>query len=493
MAGKNIASTGVIISANADQLANGLSQAGKKVETWGAGLSGKLGSIFKGGLVFGAAAKIGSELLEIPGKVLGKFKSMKEEIDHASKAARAFGTDFGTWQGIVHAADLAGVGVEQLEAGLTKFRKNVEGPIDQALFNFAKSIEGITDPGQRAQALFDAFGKSGLKMAGLFEGGEEGLKALVAEAEKLGFALSEADGKAIEEANDAVRRVTKAVEGLWNKLVVALAPAVQMIAEVITAWVVKGQPVFDWLARAFTQVWEIAKVVWDAISLAVQGVFEWVMNLADGLITFAAGMPTVQQVIVGMFRAVGTAAAYVWDVIKAGAGIVVTVASFIVDGFGVVVEMFKEMIKLAKLLPEELQPKGLDKFIDGIDDLEKKTHGFADKMREWGKGAIFNFGDSAKQFNDWLDKALEKKKKIEKPKGPGLEAEFMAFEPFKLAGAIEKGSKEAYSLSVRNKFGEFLPKQDKVEDELKKGNKQREKGNERLGGIEKRLKELEEI
>lgn len=489
----NIASAGVIISANADQLANGLAQAGKKVETWGAGLSGKLGSIFKGGLVFGAAAKIGSELLEIPGKVLGKFKSMKEEIDHASKAARAFGTDFGTWQGIVHAADLAGVGVEQLEAGLTKFRKNVEGPIDQALFNFAKSIEGITDPGQRAQALFDAFGKSGLKMAGLFEGGEEGLKALVAEAEKLGFALSEADGKAIEEANDAVRRVTKAVEGLWNKLVVALAPAVQMIAEVITGWVVKGQPVFDWLARAFTQVWEIAKVVWNAISIAVQGVFESVMSLAGGLIDFAAGMPTIQQVIVGMFRAVGTAAALVWDTIKAGAGIVVFVASGIVSAFGYVVQAFKEVVKLAKELPEELRPKGLDGFVDGIERFEASVKGAGEKMREWAWGTAVNFGQSARNFNAWLDLALMKKKELEKPKGPGLQAEFMAFEPFKLAGAIEKGSKEAYSLSVRNKFGEFLPKQDKVEDELKKGNKQREKGNERLGGIEKRLKELEEI
>lgn len=495
MADNSIASTGVIIKANADQLGTGLKQAGDKVEGWASGLSGKLGNIFKGGLVFGAAAKIGSELMEIPGKVLGKFKSMKEEIDHASKSARAFGTDMTTWQGIVHAADLAGVGVEQLESGLAKFRKSVDGPIDEALFGLAKRLESVQDPGERARILVENFGKSGMKLAGLFEGGEEGLKTLVAEAEKLGFALSEADGKAIEEANDAVRRTEKAVDGLWNKLVVALAPAVQFVADTLTSWIVKAQPVFDWLARAFTQTFEIASAIWDAISVAVQGVFEWVMNLADGVITFAAGMPTVQQVIVGMFRAVGTAAAYVWDVIKAGAGIVTFVASVFVDGFGLIVKVFKEVVKLAKQLPEELQPAGLDGFIDGIQQFEDSVHGAAQKMRDWGKGAVLDFGKSARDFNAWLDRALMKKKKIEEPfkGGPGLQAEMMVFEPFKLAGAIEKGTKEAYSLSVRNKFGEFMPKKDKVEDELKKGNRQREKGNERLGNIEKRLKELEEV
>lgn len=495
MASPSIASGAVTISASADQLAQGLQQSGKKVETWAGGLSGKLGSIFKGGLVFGAAARIGSELMEIPGKVLGKFKEMKEGLDHASKSARAFGTDMGTWQGIVHAADLAGIGVEQLESGLARFRKQVDGPIDAALFGLAKRLEGVKDPGERARVLVENFGKSGIKMAGLFEGGEEGLRALVAEAERLGFALSEADGKAIEEANDAVRRTEKAVDGLWNKVVVALAPAFTEAANRLTEWIVMGQPVFDWFARALTQAHELASLVWDAMVAGIMEAFDWVKELASGLFVLAAGMPTVQEVIVSMFRAVGTAAAYAWDTIKAGAGVITVVASLIVDGFGMVVKVFKEVIALAKELPEQLRPDGLDGFIAGIERFEESVHGAAAKMREWGKGAVLNFGQGARDFNMWLDAALAKKKKAEAPFQPRIEGQFGMgpWQPAKFAEAIEKGSKEAYSISVRNRFGEFMPKQDDVKDELKRGNKQREKGNADLADIRKRLRELEEI
>lgn len=493
-AGNAIASGSVIISANADSMANGLGQQSQKIESWGKGMTSRLGSLFKGGLAFGGGMAIADTVLSFPSKVLGKFHSMKEDIDHASKSARAFGTDMGTWQGIVHAADLAGVGVEQLESGLARFRKQVDGPIDEALFKLAHQLEGIQDPGERARVLVDNFGKSGLKMAGLFEGGEEGLRALVAEAEKLGFAMSDADGKAIEEANDAVRRTEKAVDGLWNKLVVALAPAFTLIANNLTNWITMGQPVFDWLSRAFTQYFELASMVWEQVNIAIQGVFEWVGNLATGIFDLAGGMPTVQQVIVGMFRAVGTAAAYVWDTIKAGAGAITFVASFIVDGFGMVVKLFKEIVALAKELPDEVRPGWIDGMVAGVEKFEADVHDAAGRMRDWGKGAMMNWGEGARQFNAWLDLALVKKKKLDEPKKMvGLQADFMAWEPTKLAGAIEKGTKEAYSIAVRNQFGNLVPQKDRQEDILKQNGKKQDKANDHLKNIEKRLKDLEEI
>lgn len=491
-AGNAIASGAVVITANADGLAGGLNQAGQQVEGWGKGVSSKLGTVMKGGLV-GVGLKIADTVLGLPGKVLGKFEDLKEGIDHASKAARAFGTDMTTWQGIVHAADLSGVGVEQLEAGLTRFRKNVEGPIDEALYAFAKRLEGIQDPGERAAILVDNFGKSGLKLAGLFEGGEEGLRKLVAEAESLGFALSEADGKAIEEANDAVRRTEKAVEGLWNRLVVALAPAFQYVAELLTEWVKKGQPVFDWLSRAFTQYYELAAKVWEAVGEAVESVWEEIKGMAGGLFDFAAGMPTVQEVIVMTFRAVGTTIAYVWDILKAGAGVASIAASAIVTAFGYVVEAFKEVVNLAKELPDDLRPDWIDDFSAGIQRFEDRVKQAGEEMRDWGKGVIAGMGSSAKQFNSWLDRALMKKKELDQKSSFTLGGTF-GKDPMKFAAAIEKGSKEAYTLSVRNRFGaDIYGDSGDVKDELKKNGKKQDKGNDHLKGIEKRLKDLEEI
>ncbi len=60
----------------------------------------------------------------------------------------------------------------------------------------------------------------------------------------------------------------------------------------------------------------------------------------------------------------------------------------------------------------------------------------------------------------------------------------------KFAAAIEFGSKEAYSMAIRNKYGD-RPGQDDAIGVAKKNGMKQDEGNKKLGAIEKRLAELE--
>jgi len=56
----------------------------------------------------------------------------------------------------------------------------------------------------------------------------------------------------------------------------------------------------------------------------------------------------------------------VWDVIKAGAGIMATVTSFINEGLLKIVDQLYEVIKMAKYLPTAIKPDWVDGVVDGF-------------------------------------------------------------------------------------------------------------------------------
>jgi hypothetical protein len=182
------------------------------------------------GIKGGFAAGLGIGLVGGVKDAIGSVAGLRDEIDRTAKQARRLGTDTATWQGLVHAANLSGVSIEELETGLRKFRTHVEGPLDQALFNFARSIEGVGDAGERAAILTEVFGKSGVQLATLFEGGEKSLRSMVGEVRRYGAALSDVDAARVEAANDALSRAKLAVHGVALKVTVALAPAVEFLA-----------------------------------------------------------------------------------------------------------------------------------------------------------------------------------------------------------------------------------------------------------------------
>ena len=69
------------------------------------------------------------------------------------------------------------------------------------------------------------------------KGGSASLAEYAREAEQLGIALNNFEVARIEQANDALNRGKQAVAGLTNKFTVALAPVIEVIADLFTDWV----------------------------------------------------------------------------------------------------------------------------------------------------------------------------------------------------------------------------------------------------------------
>jgi hypothetical protein len=235
---------------------------------------------------------------------------------------------------------------------------------------------------------------------------------------------------------------------------------------------------------------------------AVSGVIGFVGDLFGDLFSWADELPSVQDVFVGVFRALGIAAALAWDTIKLGAGAVAVAASFVVDGFGAVVSVFSSVIGLAKRLPDNLRPTWLDSMIDGVETFERKVYDTGSKMRKWGTDAVTGWGNTAVKFDNWLDKKLAPKAKDKgKAMGKsaaegfaeGIEENKAVFET-KLAGAMLAGSKEAYSLVVKNQLRGVDVRNDPIKGlvgEAKKQTKVQEKTGRDIGTIKKRVEDLD--
>lgn len=465
MAANNaIASGSAIITANADGLKAGLDKAANQVQQFGdktnkslggEGGGGLLGK-FKGGMAFGAGMLAIQGIAKGAEFAIAKFTELGERMDKIGEHARLLGTNTEFLSGLGYAAEISGVDVETLNKSLDKFRQNVDGPLDEALMNFGKRIEDIEDPGERARAFVDAFGKSGQKMQLLFEDGADGLQKMIDEAKELGVAFNDIDSEKVQAANDAIDKSKAVFRSLFQGLIAGFAPVIEGIANAATSVMKWLRPAFDWMSRAFTQVFDIAVWVFEAIGEAIGDVVDWVGELLGSLFGFAGEAPSIQQIVVDMFRTMGLAAAYVWDVIKAGAGIVAIGIGKVIETFGTLFEGIGEVVKgIADLaIAAGVFEESAARMKTAVDGWSGSIKGTGAGMVRWGEGTLNNFGKSADQFDAWLDKKLKGKAKDKKDEiSDALEVKA---DPIKLAGALVRGTKEAYSLIVSNQFRGML-------------------------------------
>jgi len=184
-----------------------------------------------GGAAFSAAKKItmigaAATGAAVAGLTALTVQSMKS-IDEIAKAADRLGMATEGFTAYQHAANLAGVSQEQFTLAMEQFVRRNPGV---AIEDFADKIAAIKDPTERAQAAYDAFGRSGMKMINLLQGGSAGLAAAREEADRLGISFSRLDAAKVEAANDAVTRLKTAFFALGNTIAIAVSPFVAKAA-----------------------------------------------------------------------------------------------------------------------------------------------------------------------------------------------------------------------------------------------------------------------
>jgi len=179
-------------------------------------------------------------------------------IDTLDKTSKRTGISTDTLQAFQLAAIESGSSIEQTQKGLEKFArsigdasrglktqadifkdldvelKNADGSMksfDEILISTAEGVKNLGSESEKATALANLFGRSGLTFSEVFRNGAEGLRDFNKRAEDLGIILDKDMIQNVAKFNDTVSVIKLQIGAFANNITGALVPAFQMLAE----------------------------------------------------------------------------------------------------------------------------------------------------------------------------------------------------------------------------------------------------------------------
>lgn len=220
----------------------------KGLVTGAAGLAaagGVIGGLVAGGIssAFSAVTSFASGL----GEVGGRLVDMSDRTGISVEALAE----------LDHAAQMSGTSLEAVEGGLTKMGVKLADAAggsktavaafdaigvsvselqslspDQQFAVIAEELSKIEDPGARAAATMDIFGKSGADLIPLMKDGAKGIQSFRDEAKKLGR-ISEEDARAVDELGDTFQNVQTGVTNAGMAVAASLAPVLNDVGQLL--------------------------------------------------------------------------------------------------------------------------------------------------------------------------------------------------------------------------------------------------------------------
>jgi hypothetical protein len=182
------------------------------------------------------------------------IKRSMDATDELSKTARAIGLSVTELQRFQYAAELGGVESKALNKAMQKLAinisdvaggtgeakdaferygisaKNADGStrsVSDVMGQAATALETMTNKTDRASFVYDLFGARGAKVINMLQDGKDAMEAMKAEADRLGLVMSGALIQGVEDANDAILRLTSYLGNVFNRVVASLAPVIQ--------------------------------------------------------------------------------------------------------------------------------------------------------------------------------------------------------------------------------------------------------------------------
>ncbi|AKI01436.1 hypothetical protein IMCC20628_02740 [Hoeflea sp. IMCC20628] len=224
-----------------------------RVNTALASTAARVGSLSKlsGFNVFTAGAVAALAPVLSISAALMKARDAVTSFDKIAKNAKATGLDSDFYQGLIHGADLAGVGVDELNAGMVAFIRNSglaavgQGELAGKLKELnpellkqlqsaktqeerfrlvADAVKAVTSETQKAAIASAAFGRNGARMVELLKDGADGLDAMATEARRLGLVIDRDVLAKSEAMNDQLSIATRIMDAEFKKALVDLAP-----------------------------------------------------------------------------------------------------------------------------------------------------------------------------------------------------------------------------------------------------------------------------
>lgn len=431
---------------------------------------------------------------------------------------------------------------------------------DEQFLAIADAFAAMPAGADQASAAVHLFGGQAAALLPELQKGAAGIQGFIDQGKKVGAVLSDDQLQAAANASKAWKSAKNEIsltwDGLVNRVTLIAAPVIEFFAKVmskafsfiqpvfefggrlaerlssgfqsafdsITAIASRifdriqprVQPVFDWLGDAWMAVEKVAGIAWEGIMSfvvpAIETVVGWIEQGIDmlaewttGVFGFSSAWPKAETVVVAAFRAIGVAGAYTFDAIKAAIGGVAVGIGRLIKAIGDLTTFFKRALRdLTDSAATVAQALGLDeteamfrKASAAVDNLGASIRAQGEEIEGWGQKQIDAFGQSAKQFNGWLDRMLQPKaagevvgKKIaEAIRKPILEE--MA--EIKLSSAITAGSKESFSLILKNQLRGTSTQDAPIKNlvkEAKKGNDLQKQNNKDLGKVRQEIEKI---
>jgi len=199
---------------------------------------------------------------------LGAYvKHYSEMADGLGKMSQRVGVSVESLSTLRYAADLAGIGMEDLDSLLTKLNKTLgdagaggkdsgallkqfgisakevkDGTIDaeEALKRISDRFATTPDGINKSAAAVELFGKAGAKMIPFLNQGRDAIEDLQKEATKLGLKLSTEAAQQAEAFNDQLRTLEFASEGAKNAILGSMMPALTEITRAMRDATIEG-------------------------------------------------------------------------------------------------------------------------------------------------------------------------------------------------------------------------------------------------------------
>ena len=318
MAQTQIGAISVSLGMNSAEFSKGIARADKKLDKFGRRM-GQLGKVV-------AAAFAG-----ITAAAGAGFKKLANDADAMAKSAQQIGVPIEELTALAHAADLSGVSFERFKTGLGQFSRTLSDSLDglssvgvQAFEKFGIAIKDsqgemrstvdlLADVADRFQAMPDGalktaaamnlFGRAGRDMIPLLNQGASGIRAMTDEAERLGLVISGETGRAAEQFNDNLTRISGVLRGVANRIFEKVVPSVSHLSNLFVRAATQGglfdsvvvgiAGAFNALTRALVFVIENFKTLVQLLQIFIAVKFiTYLSNLALTMVMFARSVRT---------------------------------------------------------------------------------------------------------------------------------------------------------------------------------------------------------
>lgn len=266
---------------------------------------------------------IGAAFAAVGVAAVAMVKSSIDAMDDMSKQAQMLGMTTEALSGLTYAADLAGVGQDELRASMVRLSKavaegsdtldelgistkNADGSLksaDQVLSELADHFAKMPDGVDKTAKAVELFGRSGANLIPLLNGGSAGIADLMKEAEQLGLVLDTETSRAAEEFNDNLSRLAGAVRGVANTAAEELLPTLNNVSEMLVE-VAKNEEAAAAAAAVVETAVRAAIVVFQTLVVVgsdVAFVFKMVGNEIGG---WAAQLAALARGDFGQFTAI---------------------------------------------------------------------------------------------------------------------------------------------------------------------------------------------